>query len=105
MVLTHFHRSTEKPLPVPPGEEATLPKSPTATSDIASETNAGKTSSTPTLPRAPTKRLPREEIVNEVLDLTDQVASTTLFRPDQDLVDSIDDVCHSPFHHLCPGLT
>ena len=56
-----------------------LPKSPATTSDITSETNASETSSAPALPRALTKRLPREEIVSDVLDLTDQVASTTLF--------------------------
>jgi len=33
----------------------------------------------PALPRAPMNCLSREEIVNEVLDLTDQVASTALF--------------------------
>ena len=58
-----------------------LPKSPTATSDATSEANTSETSSAPALPRAPTKRVPREGIVNEVLDLTDQVASTALFGP------------------------
>jgi len=33
----------------------------------------------PTIPRAPTNCLSREEILSEVLDLTDQVASTALF--------------------------
>ena len=55
-----------------------LPKSPATTSDITSETNASETSA-PARTRALTKRLPREEIVSDVLDLTDQVASTTLF--------------------------
>ena len=58
-----------------------LPKSLTATSSITSEANASETSSTPTPPRSPTKRLPQEQIVNEVLDLTDQVTSTALFGP------------------------
>ena len=82
--LTHHRRSTEKVTktsPISPGEPATLPKSSTTTSDINSEANATENSSTPALPRAPTKRLPREKIVNEVLDLTDQVASTALFGP------------------------
>ena len=35
----------------------------------------------PTLPQAPTKGSFREEFVNEVLDLTDQVASASLFGP------------------------
>jgi len=33
----------------------------------------------PALPHAPTNRFSREEIVNEILDLTDQVASTALY--------------------------
>jgi len=33
----------------------------------------------PPLPQAPTKSFSREEIVNEILDLTDQVASTALY--------------------------
>ena len=33
----------------------------------------------PVLPRAPTNRFSREEILNQVLDLTDQVASTAMF--------------------------
>ena len=35
----------------------------------------------PVLPRVPTNRFPRGQFVNEVLDLTDQVASTALFGP------------------------
>lgn len=76
-----------------------FPKSPSTISDLTSETNVGETgrslqydapdwsgstsglSQPPTLPRAPAKRFSREEIVNEVLDLTDQVASTALFGP------------------------
>ena len=88
------------------GEPPTPPKSPpitappdSSTSDVIPETNAGKTgesllyegaegsgspsefSSSPALPQPPTKRLPGGEIVNEVLDLTDQVASIALFGP------------------------
>lgn len=33
----------------------------------------------PALPRAPTNFFPREQIVNEILDITDQAASTALF--------------------------
>jgi len=33
----------------------------------------------PLLPQAPTNCFPREEVVNEILDLTDQVASTALY--------------------------
>ena len=36
-------------------------------------------SPSPALPQLPANRFPREEIVNEILDLTDQVASTALF--------------------------
>ena len=79
--LTHHRRSSDKPLSVLPGEPPNPPKNPTTVSDITSETNTSETSSTPAIPGTPTKRLPREEIVNEVLDLTDQVASTALFGP------------------------
>ena len=37
--------------------------------------------SPPVLPQTPTKPFSREEIVNEVLDLTDQIASAALFGP------------------------
>ena len=35
----------------------------------------------PVLPQAPTNCFSREEVVNEILDLTDQVASTGLYGP------------------------
>ena len=38
-------------------------------------------SDTPVLPSARTNRFPREEIVTEILDLTDQLASVALFGP------------------------
>ena len=38
-------------------------------------------SDTPVLPLARTKRFPREEVVTEILDLTDQLASVALFGP------------------------
>ena len=74
-----YHKST-KTSPMPPGESLTLLKTPSTTNDHTSGTSAIETS-TPALSRVPTKRLPREEILNEVLDLTDQVASTALFGP------------------------
>ena len=79
--LTHHRRSSDKPLSVLPGEPPNSLKNPTTASDITSETNTSETSSTPALPPAPTKRLPREETVNYVLDLTDQLSSTALFGP------------------------
>jgi len=36
-------------------------------------------STAPVLPQAPTNCFSREEIINEILDLTDQIASTALY--------------------------
>ena len=81
-----------------------MPKSPSitvspnsSTHDVASKTSTGETgaglrhegtggsspplelSPPPALPLTPTKPFSREEFVNDVLDLTDQIASTALF--------------------------
>ena len=99
VLLTHRHRRAgrvTKPL-TPLGGSPAIQKSPSAvvsrnpsTRDVTSETSVvearrrlphegaeGTLELSP--PRTPTKRSSREELVNDVLDLTDQVASTVLF--------------------------
>ena len=51
--------------------------------DTTNTSNVGllDESDTPVLPLARTKRFPREDIVTEILDLTDQLASVALFGP------------------------
>ena len=78
------HRNANKVSKTPPmplEEPPKPPNNPSTTGDATSGTNTNENPSPPALPQTPTKRFSREEIMNDVLDLTDQVASTTLFGP------------------------
>ena len=100
--LTHRHRHTgriARTSPTLPGESLKVQEnasivvsSKSSTCKVTSKTRLGETgggagesrpqsglSPPPVLPRTPTKRSSREEIMDNVLDLTDQVASTALF--------------------------